>query len=136
MNHTPVSLENLDPILKNLLFVKSSTFHKKEKTNLRSVRPEELGQSFDTWVKTEDGIRRESQNVITSNRVVAQNPHPIAHEQGKPIYNEWLVDQAIVVKNYGQEVLDSLTSEFSSHQKKRNHQSHSEHALFDQTIGR
>jgi hypothetical protein len=90
-------------------------------TSLRRPRESELGTDLITYVKdakAEGGIREEVKNRIVEGVVIARNPGPIS-EQGLPErFNEWLIGEAGVVKNYGKDILDGLTEEFVEHRKK------------------
>lgn len=107
----------LDNKLKNIIFSNSVFFRKKEKTGLRKVTSEEIGQKWNTWVSSGDKVRLESQNEVHSDHIVARNPYPIGIENEKPIYNEWLVEKTVIIENYGQDVVDNLTDDFTFHLK-------------------
>lgn len=92
-------------------------YRKKEKTLLRLPKQNELDTVFITYVKAGSGVRQESINTITKDKVIARNPTIIGHKDGKDIYNEWLVDKDVIAKNYGKETLGELTEDFKPFQK-------------------
>lgn len=95
------------------------TYRKTQETALRLPKKEELGQDFSTYVKCEGGVRIESSTKV-GHSVIARNPEIIGrNDNAEDVYNEWVIPYEIAVKNYGQEVIDSLNSDsFSLHKKK------------------
>ena len=92
-------------------------YRKKEKTLLRLPKQNELDTVFITYVKAGSGVRQESINTITKDKVIARNPSVIGNKDDKDIYNEWLVDKDVIAKNYGKETLGELTEDFKPFQK-------------------
>lgn len=105
------------------LFVNAKKYQKVELTGLRLPKDNEMGQEFITYVKDSDthsqGFRQESVNTVTNQIVVARNATLLGYDsQGKAIYNEWLVAHFTIIKNYGKDVFDNLSYEFTFHKKK------------------
>jgi hypothetical protein len=100
------------------LFNQAELFQKKTLTELRLPKQEELGNEIKTLVKVGDSVRVETVNFLTNETIIARNPAPILNKNNEVYYNEWLITKDVVAKNYGQEALDSLTTEFTSHKKK------------------
>lgn len=93
-------------------------YRKSAQTALRLPKAEELNKDMPTFVKDGDSVRQESLSVVTSNNVIARNLQPIGKDsQGNDMYNEWPISKEVVIKNYGQAVLDNLTEEYSNHKK-------------------
>lgn len=104
------------------LVMAGRTYQKCAQTALRKVRDDEIGQTLVTYVKTTDGtgVRKESESVLDQSKVLARNNNVIGvDEAGQDIYNEWPMSIETAVKNYGQDVVDSLSdTTFSLHKKK------------------
>lgn len=100
------------------LFTQAQEFRKSATTGLRLPKSEEIGQEFPTYVKDGDTVRQESLNIIKEDTIIARNPYVIGQQNGQDIYNEWGVQTATIVKNYGQDVVDQLTQEFEFYKKK------------------
>lgn len=95
------------------------SYQKSDKTALRRPHQNELGQDFPTYVKEGTSFRQESSNVVSNEVIIAHNATLLGqNDKGENVYNEWLVPNATVIKNYGQEVFDALTEEFTEHKKK------------------
>lgn len=88
----------------------SMEYQKSALTGLRKVK-------FTTYVKDGNGIRIESEPFLPG-VVIARNPGVIGELNGQPVYNEWPISIEVANKNYGQEVIDTLTEEFTEHKKK------------------
>ena len=102
------------------LIANGDEFQKSAKTGLRKIRDDEVGTSFITYVKHDDTVRQESSTVLTQESVLARNPEELGKNvKGEPIYNEWPIPMATAIKNYGQDVISSLTqgSDFTYHKK-------------------
>jgi hypothetical protein len=113
------AIEYLQNTQISTLINQANAYQKSERTSLRLPHTSELGQEFITYVKDGQNIRKESSNIVSNEVVVARNSTLLGlNQEGQEIYNEWLVPRATVVKNYGQDVLDSLTEEFTQHKKK------------------
>lgn len=96
----------------------SATYRKSAKTALRVPSKNELNTDMPTYVKDGDTVRQESTSTITEDKVIARNLLPIGkNSQGVEIYNEWPISKEVAIKNYGQEVVDTLTEQFSEHKK-------------------
>ncbi len=93
-------------------------YRKKEQTLLRKPFFEEIKTTMITYVKSENGIRKESEAIINEDHVIARNNQPIAQINGNYVYNEWPIHSSVVIKNYGQEVYEKLTSDFVPFHKK------------------
>ena len=97
-------------------------YRKKELTALRTTKPHEVGVKFQTWAKSDTDPRgffeEVSKDEINATDVIARNPGVIGYLDGEPLYNEWPIDRKTAEKNYGTEVIDGLTEEPTSHQKK------------------
>lgn len=78
-------------------------------TGLRKVK-------FVTYVKDGEALRVEVERYLPG-CVIARNPEVIGEMNGQPVYNEWPITLETAIKNYGQEVIDSLTDQISFHQK-------------------
>lgn len=102
--------------IKELLAL-APNYRKKEKTALRVPLQNEIGKEITTYVAYDNTIRVESVSIIQSNSIIARNNKLLAIKDGEEIYNDWPISSDVVIKNYGQEVYDSLTHEFSSHSK-------------------
>lgn len=85
-------------------------YQKSALTGLRKVK-------FTTYVKDGNSIRIESTPFLPG-VVIARNPGVIGELNGQPLYNEWPISIEVAVKNYGQDVVDSLTEEITEHKKK------------------
>lgn len=108
-----------NPTIKSAI-ANGAVYQKSATTLLRKPAPQEIGKSFDTFVKDGETIRKESSNTITNEVVMARNSTVIAHEKNElPVYNEWLIPLATAVKNYGQDVIDSLNNDIYSEHKKK-----------------
>lgn len=98
------------------------TYQKSAQTALRKIRQDEVGKTLVTYVKTTDGtgVRKESESVLDQSKVLARNNNVIGvNEAGQEIYNEWPMSIETAAKNYGQDVVDSLSdTTFSLHKKK------------------
>ena len=96
-------------------------FIKSAQTLLRAPAPAELGVGLSTYVQdiqSGGSVRLEATNTITSDKIIARNPGPpLGVINGGPVFNEWLIDRDIAVKNYGDEVVSALGHEFSPHAK-------------------
>lgn len=95
----------------------SPSYQKKAETFLRKPTPEELGSALVTWVKEGASVRQESVNTIHENSIIARNPGSIGTSEQGEIFNEWVVAEDVVAKNYGPEVLKSLTCVFAPFRK-------------------
>lgn len=70
-------------------------------TQLKQPASETHGQKFDTFRKTDTGYELEVSNVIKPFDIIARNPEPIGKTpDGQDVYNEWLIDRDVVIKNY------------------------------------
>lgn len=93
------------------LIQQGKTYQKSALTGLKKLK-------FQTFVKDGDSVRMESECFLPG-CVIARNPGVIGTDkQGNDIYNEWPISIETAVKNYGQEVVDSLTDDFTYHKKK------------------
>ena len=100
------------------LFEGAEVYQKKDLTGLRKPNREEIGKILVTYVKDNNQIRKESEAIIENNKLIARNPGFIGkNKNNEEIFNEWTIEISTAVKNYGQEVVDSLTEEFSFHKK-------------------
>lgn len=90
-------------------------FIKSASTMLRIPTSQEVGSDLNTFVKTGAGVRQEAANTISSDCIIARNPQPISDAPLQ--YNEWIIERPVAIKNYGQEVIDGLSSEFGSYKK-------------------
>ncbi len=99
---------------------KGLIYRKKDFTLLRKPSKKEIGTTLVTYVKSNQGDapRKESGTLILSEHIIAKNENIIGYLNNNPIYNEWPIHQDTVIKNYGQEVLNSLTSSFLPYKKK------------------
>lgn len=96
-----------------------NVYQKSAKTGLSKIRLSEVGQDFPTYVKHGDGVRVESVTKLSQESVLARNNEVLALVAFKDIYNEWPIPMATAIKNYGQDVIDSLNEEdFTYHKKK------------------
>jgi hypothetical protein len=103
-------------------------FEKSAQTLLRLPAQAEIGQYLITYVEGADidayysdggtTARIEATNKITENKVVARNPGFSRKYDEKPVFNEWLMNRATAIKNYGEDIVGGLSEEFSSHKKK------------------
>lgn len=92
-------------------------YQKSAETLLR--KPKISEKSLTTYVDDNGSLRKEASSEITPGAVIARNDGVIGELDGEPVYNEWVIPAETAVKNYGSEVIDSLsTSEFSAHKKK------------------
>lgn len=91
------------------LIANAPEYRKLALTGLRKVK-------FTTYVKDGDTLRVEVERYLPG-CVIARNPEPIGELNGQIVYNEWPITLETAIKNYGQDVIDSLTDEFSFHQK-------------------
>lgn len=97
----------------------SPEFLKSAKTLLRRPSSDEIGTEIKTYVVDNNTTRIEAINIITKDKVVARNPGPSIGEVGnESVFNEWLIDRDVAIKNYGEDVVNGLGNEFSIHQKK------------------
>ena len=55
-------------------------YQKSALTGLRVAQISEIGQTLETLVKSDGGVRRESVNTITPDTVIARNPEPIGNQ--------------------------------------------------------
>lgn len=108
--------------LKNEAFQKhmeqsGAEYQKSAETLLRKPKVSET--SLTTYVDDNGALRKEANSEITPGAVIARNDGVIGELDGEPVYNEWVIPEETAIKNYGSEVIDSLsTSEFSAHKKK------------------
>lgn len=95
-------------------------FQKVKTTLLRLPMSDEIGEEFPTYVKdetSENGIRIESVATIGESDILARNDQVLSYNEDIPIYNECPIGVDIAIKNYGKDVIDSLTTEFTAHRK-------------------
>lgn len=116
---TITSIEYLNNSLVYNRFKDASLYQKKALTLLRFPSPSEIGTTLITYVKDLEAgsVRVESSVVISEGQVLARNPDSIGEEKGNLVYNEWVISPEVIVKNYGQDVLDSLTDIFQPFRK-------------------
>ena len=88
-------------------------YRKKEVTLGRVPSADEIGQTLVTYVKSENGIKQESDLVLTSDHVIARNPHCLGEIDGVEVYNEWAMEKETWMKNYEVEP----TTEFAEYKK-------------------
>lgn len=86
------------------------SYQKSALTDLKKIK-------FTTYVKDGNSVRIESTPFLPG-VVLARNPGVIGVLDGKEIYNEWPITIEVATKNYGQEVIDGLGEDFTSHKKK------------------
>jgi hypothetical protein len=91
------------------LLENSEEYQKNAITLIRLIKKEEVGQSFKTYVADENGLRVESTNLFTEDKVVARNQNPIGFNNNKDIFNEWLIPLDVFIKNYGPEAYKELS---------------------------
>ena len=96
---------------------KASSYQKKAETLLRRPTSSEIGNSLVTLVKDGDGVRQESTNTISQSSVIARNPGAIGSNSQGDVYNEWVIEDSVVAKNYGPETLNNLTTQFAPFRK-------------------
>ena len=93
-------------------------YQKNAVTELRVPNETEIGSALTTFVKDGDSLRIEATNVIKQFSIHARNPDVIGHdEHGNNVYNEWLIDSDVAIKNYGLDAIKSLSDDFSPHKK-------------------
>ena len=97
-----------------------ATYQKSAMTLLRKPTPKEIGKEFDTFVKDGETVRKESSNLVTGEVIIARNHTVIGQDKnGLLIFNEWLIPLSTAIKNYGQDVVESLAYDiYSDHKKK------------------
>lgn len=105
------------PEVRNL-FQFAETFKKKGFTLLRLPDQGEIGETRSTYVADSTdprGYRLESTYTIKEDTVIARNPEvigvlppPLSDLDEPEVYNEWPITPDVVIKNYGQDVYDSL----------------------------
>jgi len=113
----------LDNLLIRHRFKFAPIYQKKTQTWLRKPQKSELGVIIETYVRDESsnsGIRVESVNTITVDKLIARNNEVLAvdAQTGENIYNQWTLTKSVAIQNYGRDAIDGLSSEdFSPHKK-------------------
>jgi hypothetical protein len=93
-------------------------YQKTALTGLRLPAPQEIGTTLITYVSQDGQLRKESESVISNDVVIARNNQVIGqNEQGQDVYNEWPIPKVTAVKNYGEQVVSQLGSDFTYHRK-------------------
>lgn len=102
------------------LFENAPLFKKVKKTYFRHPCADEIGGTLITYVKNPDGngYRKEAEVKITNDRVIARNDYLVdVAADGKGIYNDWTKPYDEVIKSYGQEAFDKITTEYQAFQQ-------------------
>lgn len=94
------------------LFERDS-FEAKKSFTLGSTKPgaESIVENGElvSYVKVNGQIVEEDvRNKLGDDKVVARNPEPLGELNGKVVYNEWLVEKDVWMKNYGVEPTDTF----------------------------
>ena len=77
---------------------KSFEVIKKAETFIRLPKKEEIGKIIDTYVEKDGTIVKKSSATIKETSVIARNPVPLSDGT----FNEWPMDIATFIENYGQ----------------------------------
>lgn len=96
----------------------SPSYRKSAETLLRLPQSAEKGTTLETFVKDGSSVRKESSTKISDGHVIARNKEPIGcNEMNQAIFNEWPVSFETIIKNYGEDAFNSLTTEFKPYKK-------------------
>lgn len=95
-------------------------YQKVAPTLLRRPRSEEMGSTVVTWVKdAQIRIRKEAESQIQESSVCARNEEVIGYDEaGEKIFNEWVMPESVVERNYGLAELKELGPEYAGFKKK------------------
>lgn len=113
-----MSIDYLNNPVVKVLVENAEIYQKSTLTSLRKPKEEELDIELITYVKDNDKIRKESITIISDKIILARNLHPICENYNdKILYNEWTIPIETAITNYGQDVIDNLTFEYTNHKK-------------------
>ncbi len=114
----PSGLKYMDEDKLKKEFLRATEYRKKELTDLRKSRADEVGKQIDTYVKKDGRLEREVTNTVEEGDIIARNPIPIGkNKNNESIYNEWIMKRNVVAENYNINIETTLTIKFTPHQK-------------------
>jgi hypothetical protein len=100
----------------------ATKFQRSGPINIRKVRPDEVGTTLVTYIKDikTDLPKIEGEGVtLLEGMFVLRNPTPIGTAHGEPLYNEYVSNDLVYMKkNYGENTVAELTTEFQLKRKK------------------
>lgn len=113
-----MSIDYLNNPVVKVLIENADIYQKSTLTSLRKPTEEEIDVELITYVKDNDEIRQESITMISDKVILARNLNPICEDRNEQtIYNEWTIPIETAIINYGQDVVDNLTYEYTNHKK-------------------
>lgn len=106
----------LDNIKIKSMFLFADEYKKNQSTLLRKPQKDEIGQKLITFVKKGDSFVKEIENTVLTDHVLAKNPEIIGYLDDEPVFNQWLIQKSVVIKNYG-DILNQLSYDFKPFNK-------------------